>query len=52
MPDDSRRVHEGKLFIDAAGPIRGKGVVEVLQAVAAERGYTKTLSHDTTTYYQ
>ena len=35
MSDDDRRVHEGKFFIDVAGLIRGKRVVEVRQAVAA-----------------
>ena len=34
------------LFIDVAGSIRGKKVVEVLQAVATERGYPKYLLSD------
>ena len=34
------------LFIDVAGSIRGKRVVEVLQAVAAERGYPTYLRSD------
>lgn len=34
------------LFIDVAGSIRGKRVIEVLQAVAAERGYPTYLRSD------
>ncbi len=34
------------LFIDVAGSIRGKRVVEVLELVAAERGYPQYLRSD------
>jgi putative transposase len=34
------------LFIDVADSIRGKRVVEVLQAIAAERGYPTYLRSD------
>jgi putative transposase len=34
------------LFIDVAGSIRGKRVVEVLELVAAVRGYPQNLRSD------